>query len=275
MTCDEVNALQAALLDGQVDGLRAFALRRHIAGCPACAARQAQVLNLQARLRAELPRYAAPPGLHQRLHQRLNERLNEDLTQASGATPPSWIAGGLRGLGLRGRLGTGLAGLAGLVAGAALASLGWTVLPALPGWNSAPTLSTRLVALHTRATLADRLIDVASSDRHTVKPWLSARLDYSPPVFDAAEAGFALQGARIARLDGHDVAVLVYRRRQHLIDVVVRPGVAAGTTLAAVVRGFNLSTASGAEMQWLAVSDLNAAELADFLRRLAAGQWQG
>ena len=262
MNCDDVTALQAAWVDGQVDGLRVFALRRHLAGCPACAERQATALSLQTRLRTELPRYPAPISLRQRV------------ADGAGRTVPVARRGptaAFGGASLTGRLG---AGVAGLVVGAALTSLCWWALPAVDGWNTTRTLPTRLVDLHTSATLANRLIDVASSDRHTVKPWLSARLDYSPPVFDAADAGFALLGARIARLDGRDLAVLVYRHRQHLIDVVVRPGASAAATAPQVVRGFNLVSASGAEMQWLAVSDLNRAELADFLRRLAAGHFQ-
>ena len=166
------------------------------------------------------------------------------------------------------------AGLAGAVAGAVLASTAWLALPALTAGTAAQDLPARLVNLHTRASLSHREIAVASSDRHTVKPWLSARLDYSPPVVDAAGAGFALLGARLERLDDHDMAVLVYQHRQHRIDVMVRPEAHAALGLAATVRGFNVVSASGADMQWLAVSDLNGAELADFLHRLAAGQFQ-
>ena len=160
------------------------------------------------------------------------------------------------------------------MAGAVLASTAWLALPALTAGTAAQDLPARLVNLHTRASLSHREIAVASSDRHTVKPWLSARLDYSPPVVDAAGAGFALLGARLERLDGHDMAVLVYQHRQHRIDVMVRPEAHAALGLAATVRGFNVVSASGADMQWLAVSDLNSAELADFLHRLAAGQFQ-
>ena len=84
-------------------------------------------------------------------------------------------------------------------------------------------LTSRVVGLHTRATLGNYLIQVATSDRHKVKPWLSARLDYSLPVIDATHAGFPLVGARIDELDGRPVATLVYRRGDHVIDVFVRP----------------------------------------------------
>ena len=123
-----------------------------------------------------------------------------------------------------------------------------------------------------RATLSHHLVDVASSDRHTVKPWLSSRLDYAPPVSDLAAEGLVLEGARLERLQQGTVATLVYRYREHHIDVFVRPQ--AGTSLPQrpdVVRGFNVAFTQGAGMQWIAVSDLNAAQLAAWLQRLADG----
>ena len=268
MTCDEVAALQAALADGEVDGLRAHALRRHLAGCPACAQQQDALRALRAHLRTELSRHTAPPGLRQRV-----STVPVGVVTGAGAAKPGpprlrWprrpaLSGG------RWRDGVG-----GALAGAMLASALWTALPALDAWFTARDTPSRLVDLHTRAMLSNRQIDVASSDRHTVKPWLSARLDYAPPVMDASAAGFALLGGRIDRLDGHAVAVLVYRQREHLIDVLVRPEPAPAVgAVTAPVRGFNLALARGAGMQWLAVSDLNAAELGAFLQRLARGEF--
>ena len=269
MNCSDVSALHAALADGEVDGLRGYAMRRHIQGCKACAERLNVTLALQSQLRNELSRHAAPAALRQRVAAQLTElgpkqQASRQIGAWGNAMP--WRAG------LAGMM-PWRAGLAGAVAGAVLASTAWLALPALTAGTAAQDLPARLVNLHTRASLSHREIAVASSDRHTVKPWLSARLDYSPPVVDAAGAGFALLGARLERLDGHDMAVLVYQHRQHRIDVLVRPETHAALGLAATVRGFNVVSASGAEMQWLAVSDLNSAELADFLHRLAAGHF--
>ena len=123
---------------------------------------------------------------------------------------------------------------------------------------------------HVRATLADHLVAVVSSDRHTVKPWLSARLDYAAPVFDLPDSGFALAGARIDSLDRRPVATLVYRYGNHVVDVFVRP-LAPGATGPRLdtVRGFNVARAVGAGMEWRAVADVDAAVLAPFVERLA------
>ena len=125
---------------------------------------------------------------------------------------------------------------------------------------------------HVRATLANSLVGVVSSDRHTVKPWLSARLDYAAPVLDVPDTGFVLAGARIDSLDRRPVAALVYRYGNHVVDVFVRPlaAGAAGPRLD-TVRGFNVARAVGAGMEWRAVADVDAAVLAAFVDRLAQG----
>jgi anti-sigma factor RsiW len=120
-------------------------------------------------------------------------------------------------------------------------------------WQVGSDLVTEAVANHARATLANRLIDVASSDQHMVKPWLSARLDYSPPVQDFSADGLPLVGGRLDYLEGRPVATLVYKYREHTIDVFVRP-VAGGKPLlapkSATVRGFNVAHGTAAGMEY-------------------------
>lgn len=251
MNCDEVAALAGAAVDGEVDALRSHALRKHAAGCAVCTSRIETIAETQRRARSELPYHVAPATLRARLAADL--RSGNPVHPASPMRRWHWFGGGL------------LTG--GLVAG-----LFWLAGPRLLESGFGEDLPTRLVGLHTRATLGNHLIEVASSDRHTVKPWLSARLDYTIPVVDAGSAGFALMGARIDRLDGKAVAVLVYRRRLHVVDVYVRPEVVAAPAVVTTVRGFNVAQVNGAAMQWLAASDLNAEELASFVTALAQGK---
>lgn len=131
-------------------------------------------------------------------------------------------------------------------------------------------LASAAVAAHVRATLGNQLTQVASSDQHTVKPWLSARLDYSPPVQDFAAEGFPLVGGRIEYLDRHPVAVLVYRYRLHTVDVFVRPeGTSPALFEPKTIRGFHVVPAEGQGMEWLVVSDAGTDALAPLLRKLA------
>ena len=152
------------------------------------------------------------------------------------------------------------------LAAAIALGIGIGMLALKPGTDE--TLARELVASHVRATLSGRLIDVASSDQHTVKPWLSAHLPFSPPVADFSGEGFALSGARVDYIGGTPAAVLVYKRRQHTIDVFAFPGKPpASATFAR--DGFNVERFAAGGMTFWAVSDLNRNELQDFARLVA------
>ncbi|MDE2452216.1 MAG: anti-sigma factor, partial [Burkholderiales bacterium] len=134
----------------------------------------------------------------------------------------------------------------------------------LPQLRGAAWQPAELVADHVRALGAGPLIEVASSDRHTVKPWFQGRIDYAPPVYDLKDEGFALIGGRIARVGGAPVATLAFRHGRHVVDVFVWPAQALQAERASQVRGFNVLHWSDASMQFWVVSDADAAELERF-----------
>ena len=149
--------------------------------------------------------------------------------------------------------------------------LAWGLQTALAP-SASDLLLNEAVASHVRATLAQRSIDVASTDQHTVKPWLSARLDFSPPVQHPVAAGAVLQGGRIDYLGGRPVAVLVYQLRAHQIDVFIWPSrERPAIDTPAARRGFPMAAAGLDGMAWLAVSDVNADDLTRVLQALTAG----
>ena len=148
--------------------------------------------------------------------------------------------------------------------------LAWVVGTTLVDMRVRDDIAVEAVTSHVRATLGNHVIQVASSDLHTVKPWLSARLDYSPPVPDMRAQGFALVGGRIDYLDGRPVATLVYRIRDHMIDVFVRPqATRALPSVPRTLRGFHIVEARGSAMDWLAVSDVSADVLQSFVEEAA------
>jgi anti-sigma factor RsiW len=252
MNCHDAESLIAAYADGEVDRLKSLSVRKHLRTCPSCAAKHDELLALRARVRAEAPRYSAPPALRARVEATL-EAMRPRAPARSRSIDHHW------------RWLTG-----GALAGCAATALAWFVGTAVLDWRANDDLAAEAVTTHVRATLGNQLIQVASSDQHTVKPWLSARLDYSPPVRDFAQDGFALTGGRIDYLDRHPVATLVYRVRDHTIDVFVRPQSArAPPSALRAVRGFNVAHATGSGMDWLAVSDVSADVLSSFVDRLA------
>ncbi|WP_342303372.1 zf-HC2 domain-containing protein [Burkholderia pseudomallei] len=128
-----------------------------------------------------------------------------------------------------------------------------------------------IVASHVRAGLSSRDIDVISTDRHTVKPWFNGRLDFAPPVVDLSASGFALAGGRLDYVGQRRVAVLVYRYRQHMIDVYVWPsGEGGARPYATVSQGYALDRWEAAGMTWWAVTDAEPSALAAFRTALDA-----
>jgi len=252
MNCNEAGTLVASYADGEIDDLQRRSVEQHLRGCVACAANHQNLLALRARIRAEVPYFTAPPVLRARVRTLLAD--TRDAAPARSRPDRDWW-----------RWLTG-----GALAGCTATMLAWVLGTAIIDWRTNDDLATEAVGSHVRATLGNHLIEVASSDQHTVKPWLSARLDYSPPVHDLANEGFALMGGRLDVLDRRPVATLVYRYRQHTIDVFVRPELAhAPPPALRTVRGFNVAHASGSGMDWLAVSDVSADVLAPFVQRLA------
>ncbi len=131
-------------------------------------------------------------------------------------------------------------------------------------------LARDLLDAHVRATLDKRLIEVASSDQHTVKPWLSEHLPFSPAVADYSAHGFELRGGRIERVGGRAMAVLVYARRRHVVDAFVWPAAAPGGDAAQLTRdGFHVESFAAGGMRYALVSDLNRNELHDLAQLLA------
>jgi len=152
-------------------------------------------------------------------------------------------------------------GSLGFVLGLLLTAL---LLPTARNLVQTESLDSTLVASHVRAMKMGPLIEVASSDRHTVKPWYQGRLDYAPPVFDLGAEGFPLHGGRIERLRGNDVAALVYMSDRHIIDFYVWPSDSKASPTTVVRRGFNVASWSDGTMQFWAVSDVERTRLERF-----------
>jgi anti-sigma factor RsiW len=251
MNCNEAGTLVAGYADGELDDLRGRSIEQHLRDCATCMTRYQGMLALHARIRAEVPYFLAPAALRTRV---------QALVAATRAvTPPRprpqpdrwrWLSGGA-------------------FAGCAATVLAWVIGTAVVDWRTNEDVAVEAVATHVRATLNNHLIEVASSDQHTVKPWLSARLDYSPPVQDLASEGFPLAGGRLDTLDTKQVATLVYHYRLHTIDVFVRPESAHAPSALRTLRGFNVAHATGSGMDWLAVSDVSPDVLSAFVERLA------
>lgn len=132
----------------------------------------------------------------------------------------------------------------------------------------ASSLEDSIVSSHRRALLASTPIDVASSDRHTVRPWFDAKLGVAPPTPDLAADGFTLIGGRVDVIADKPVPALVYRHREHLITVVALPinkSAPLELPVADTDAGYNVVHWTGDSFQYWAVSDLEAKDLKTFV----------
>lgn len=249
MDCEAMDEARiGAWVDGELVGDDARAAAAHLDACAACAARADAVRALGDAVRRELPPLAAPDLLR--------ARIRADVRgHASGggrALPRRWLA---------------VAASVLVVAGAA-SSAAWELGAAAARRG---VLADELVAGHLRSLQPGHLMDVVSTDQHTVKPWFDGRIDFAPPVHDLAARGYPLAGGRVDYLAGRPVAALVYARRRHWINVFIWPagsGPPGGGGFAR--RGYAAEWCGGAAMECWAVSDLADPELRQFVALLRA-----
>jgi len=247
MSCAEILRTQA-FIDGEVVGADAEAIERHIEGCADCQAFCADAAALSDAIRTRAPRHAAPAALRRRVEAMMEDedaRPAPSPARSARREPPSFWRGAFSG-----------AGVTALAAG--LATLAF--LPPSPG-----TLADQVTLAHTNALMRGRTIEVVSTDHHTVKPWFAGRLPLSPPVADFAAQGYQLTGGRVDRVAGATAAVVVYQHGKHEIDLYVWADRGWALPPAGLSRGYHSIFWKTRDLDFAAVSDTAAPELANFV----------
>jgi anti-sigma factor RsiW len=247
-SCDKALLVQADF-DGELDAGQAASLAVHRSECQTCKAIYEQLHDTHQMLRTGLSYHRASPALRR--------VVSERIAELASATPGTVAPRGMRWQPWR-RM-TASFGL-----GAAIA-VSLVLLLQQPGEGG---LSDQIVASHVRALQPGHLADVASTDRHTVKPWFDGKIDFAPPVKDLAAQGFPLLGGRLDYLAGRPVAALVYGRAKHSINLFVWPetGAADAAPNISERNGYNMIHWRRDGMTLWAVSDLETRELSGFRR---------
>ncbi len=247
---DRMLRLNAAL-DGELDAMSALEFERELAADPALAAEYRRLEALRQAIRRSATLEAAPPGLADRIAALAKPAARS--APAVQARPSGWTAA--RPLALA----------------ASMAAIGFAVgagLMSLRTQTAGNVVAQTLVSDFARAEIADQPFDVASSDRHTVKPWLAGRTTVSADIVDLASQGFPLAGGRVAVVDKIPAPTLVYRHNEHLVALTELPRDAKGAQVGGgieTVDGYHVARWSDANLAYVAVSDMDEKTLAEFV----------
>jgi anti-sigma factor RsiW len=240
MTCEQALPLLSAYFDRELDVTKSLEVEGHVGECDRCAAALQQHEALRSSLRDAALVFVPPSDLEWRVRKAVRR---EARPRGLSMLPPwRWAAVP--------------------VAATVAAALSWSVAT-----HQAPSgenvVLAELVSGHVRSLMADHLVDVATSDQHTVKPWFNGKVDFAPPVIDFTASGFPLVGGRVDYIAGRPVAVVVYKRRQHVVNVFIWPsGNDAGQGLRTLAsEGYHALRWTRSGLTFWAVSDVNAADL--------------
>jgi len=246
VTCITARNLLHAFLDGELDLVRHLEIEHHLQDCKSCSEIHESQLNLRAALRSDAFYHLAPAGLR--------ERVTASLADSIGVMP--------RRIRIPWRWGAVAA------AAACLALVSWMAGRISLGFaeRSERRLADAVLVGHVRSLLGSHLTDVASNDRHEVKPWFTGKLDYSFTVPNLDAAGFPLTGGRLDYLTDRTVAALVYQRNKHAINLFLWPATEERDTSSQSLssQGYQFVHWVKGKMEYWAVSDLNERELLEF-----------
>jgi anti-sigma factor RsiW len=246
ISSDNSDQLVHAYMDGELDLTTALSVEEKIAADPNLAAQRDRIIALREAVQQNLSRDPIPPALQQRIEKTIGLRQE--------TSRPTWRA------------------LAASVALAVLvtSSSTWLFLDS----KTPQTMEDAIVAGHIRALMAPQPADVASTERHTVKPWFNGRVVEAPHVADLANAGFPLIGGRVDVVGSRPVPTLVYGRRKHIISLTAVPtaGRATSGPSISVDNGYNIVHWVMNGISYWAVSDVSPSDLDEFAKLFRATQ---
>jgi len=258
MNCAECEALLHALLDGELDAGHVRDVEAHVAQCSGCAEKLRAFRAMRGAMTSANLKEAAPASLRSRIEAAIPAPRATDVQEIARPSRRMFFGG--------------------FAAGAALsAAAAASVFLAVVRNDQEQTVADEVVSAHIRSLQAGHLMDVETSDQHTVKPWFDGKVDVAPPVVDLTAEGFTLLGGRLDYIGGEPVASVVYRRRKHIINLFVarRLGREHAFVTPSTVQGYNVRHWSDQGLDFWAVSDLAGDELGEFVQKVSAALHPG
>lgn len=240
MNCNEIHPLLHAYLDSELDLMRSLEVERHLKTCPGCMASKRSLQSLHSNLRHSDLSYQATDALRARILRSVKAAPEETPPRNSRPWMWQWLT---------------------------LGAIGFAIVALMlqpVGISENDRLADEAISNHVRSLMPGHLMDVASTDQHTVKPWFNGKIDFAPEVKDFAAEGFPLVGGRLDYLNGQTVAALVYHRNQHTINVFVWPAKSTAADTTQDRRGYSVINRTINGLHYCIVSDLNAKDLTEF-----------
>jgi anti-sigma factor RsiW len=248
LDCKESQNLMAAYIDGELDSPTSVHYAAHLEGCPDCNDAYLAMLELHTAIVTHATAYTAPSYLRHRIRTALpRPTRREKLSKL----PWAWINFGST------------------VTCSLTLAFTFSLYMAVP---SAEVLAEQEISgSHARSLMQNHLSDVVSTDQHTVKPWFTDKLDYSPTVYDFAPEGYALLGGRLDYMSQRPVAAMAYQHKKHLLNLFVWPDKEHNNApqVNSSRQGYQMIHWTQDGMRYWLISDVNAQDLGDFKRMLA------
>jgi len=247
MPCDEALRVHA-YFDGELDAPLSLDVERHVEACGPCAALLKDLQGMRQTMRG---------AAYHRAPSQMRAALSDALDREGGRQPELTTI-----IRRRGAFWPGF-GAGSFITGLAAALVLFIALP-----SASDGLQNDLTAAHLRSLMPDHLIDVASSDQHTVKPWFAGHTDVSPPTPDFPREDYRLIGGRADYVDGSRAAVVIYRHGAHIINVFAFPYREQALPELVTRNGYHMAFWRAGDIAFCAVSDTGVDELMRLTRLL-------
>jgi len=248
MACNEALRTQA-YFDGELDAAASATIEQHLTLCSACASLMRDLQDQRDAIRDAASYFRASPKLRSTVLGLLGRESGNARDEAPQAVrgKPFWL---------------------GFAAGIVPAALAAAVAIYVTSGPASDTVAEDLVNAHLRSLVSTHLIDVASSDQHTVKPWFAGHADVSPPAEDFPQQDFRLIGGRADYAGGRRTAVVVYRHGAHIINVFAWPRSGGAQPKSVTRNGYHVQCWTNGDLDFCAVSDTAEEELSALVRLL-------
>ena len=241
MNCESARTVVHGYFDGELDAVRALEFERHLETCSECQATMRELESLHTRLQQSGLYEQASPQVERRIREQLSLTGDREVVRRPSR---SWF-------------------LMPAFAVIAMVLVFWVSLRLVQPHTESARVTAELIDAHVRSLQPGHLMDVESTDQHTVKPWFDGKLDFVPPVGDYSQQGFPLVGGRLDVVDGHNIAALVYGRRKHFINLFAWPNDkrVIGSDGSGFRGGYNWISWTSGDMHLCLVSDASTSDL--------------